>query len=273
MLPPATPEPRRRGLFLPTWLAVVVALLLVGGLGFFVGWAVTPGDNDSSRAAGAEKPSNGSTPSPTAPSSPPTTTAPGTSGLSEAGLGQDDLGQSFGLVLIPGGNRVSGEPTLDLCNGTFASESSRRARFQVAAVDAQENVALSTETVQYANGAATVQAFDELRSVAASCPSTPVTSPVGEAAVTTTFNAAPDGTWPQVSGVERLAFDFDTKDGSGQNHHSLAVYLRRGRVLMGVYFSQPDGPQTAVAGQSTVAGIVDLFAKRMAQLPDSLVND
>ena len=48
--------------------------------------------------------------------------------------------------------------------------------------------------------------------------------------------------------------------------------LRRGRILMGVYFAHPDGAQPAIQGQTTVAGIVDLLAKRIAQVPASVVN-
>jgi hypothetical protein len=161
---------------------------------------------------------------------------------------------------------------LDLCNGTYASESERRTRLQVAAVDAEDNTTLSTEAVQYVDAAATEQAFAELREVAAKCPATPVPSPVGETTVTTKFNPAPDGSWPEVAGVDRQAYDFVTSSTLGQTQDSVAVYLRRGRVLMGIYFPNPDGAQSPVAGQTTIAGIVNVFANRMAQLPESVVK-
>ena len=41
---------------------------------------------------------------------------------------------------------------------------------------------------------------------------------------------------------------------------------------MGLYFPQPDSAQTAVAGQTTIAGTVNVFDERMAHLPDSVVN-
>ena len=83
---------------------------------------------------------------------------------------------------------------------------------------------------------------------------------------------APDGSWPQVATVDRVAFDFVATDASGQSHHMIAVYLRRGRALMGIYFPQPDGPQAPVDGQTTIAGIVNVFATRMANLAASAVN-
>ena len=63
-----------------------------------------------------------------------------------------------------------------------------------------------------------------------------------------------------------------TADALPPTAHSVAVYLRRGRVLMGLYFPQPDGPQAAVAGRSTIPGIVALFEARLAQLPASVVS-
>jgi hypothetical protein len=185
---------------------------------------------------------------------------------------QTDVPSTSSVQLLRNGNQVNGQTTLDLCNGTFPSESLRAARLQVVAVDAQGNAPLSTEAVLYSNTAATAQAFSELTSVAAKCPATPVVSPVGEPTVTTKFDPAPDAAWPQTATVDRLAFSFTATDQSGASQQSVAVYLRRGRVLMGIYFPQPNGTQPAVAGQTTLAGIVNVFATRIAQLPDSAVN-
>jgi hypothetical protein len=256
----------------PRWFAVLVALLLVGGLGFAIGYAVTPSSDDSTDTASPQPPTGGNAPGGGS-NAPATPASPTDRALAEAGLRQEDLGRGLSLTLIPGGNSPAGGPTLDLCNGKFPSESERRARVQVAAVDDQGDASLSTEAVQYTNAAATEQAFKELQSVAASCPNTPVRSPDGEEPVTTHFRAAPDGSWAHVDGVDRLAYDFDTTSASGDRQQSIAVYLRRGRVLMGIYFPKPDGTQTAVTGQSTVEGIVKLLEQRVADLPDSLVQD
>ena len=88
----------------------------------------------------------------------------------------------------------------------------------------------------------------------------------------TTFNPAPDAAWPQTPTVDRLAYDFTTTDDQGQTQHSVAVYLRRGSFLMGVYFPTPTGTQVAVDGQTTIPGIVTVFANRLAKLPPSAVN-
>jgi hypothetical protein len=180
--------------------------------------------------------------------------------------------------LIPQGNEVTGQTTLDLCNGTYPSEALRSARLQVVAVDSQDNTVISTEAVEYQSAAATAQAFSELRSVAASCPNAPVTSPVGEPTVTTRFNPAPDGAWPQTAGVDRLAYDVVTTDQTGTSTtHSVAVYLRRGKFLLGVYIPQSSVTQTGpiatpIAGQTSLQGIVGVFESRLAALPASVVG-
>ena len=130
---------------------------------------------------------------------------------------------------------------------------------------------LSTEAVLYGDSAATTQAFSELRSVATECPSTPVPGPTG-ASTTTTFNPAPDSGWPETPTVNRLAFDVTIAEPATPPRRLVAVYLQRGRALLGVYFSQPEGAQTPVEGKSTIQDIVGVFAGRLAALPTSVVG-
>jgi hypothetical protein len=176
------------------------------------------------------------------------------------------------VALLQGGDQVTGETTLDLCNGAYPSESLRSARLQVAEGDSDGTVVLSTEAVLYRSLANTTQAFAELRKAAAACPQTPVPSPTGGPTVQTTFNPQPDGAWPQTPSVERVAYDFVMADDQGQTRHSVAVYLRRGRAFLGVYFSQADGAQAPVDGKTSMPDIVAVFASRLARLPDATVN-
>ncbi len=183
---------------------------------------------------------------------------------------QSDVDSTVTVAQIRNGTAVSGAATLDLCNGRFPSESLRTARLQVAAYDDQGAVELSTEAVAYQNAAATTSAFAELTEVAARCPNSPVTSPVGEPTVTTSFSADPGSSWPRSAGVDRQAYQFTTTDAAGTSSSAIAVYLKRGRILLGVYFPRPEGQQAPVAGQSTVAGIVRVFQDRLARLPSPL---
>lgn len=203
---------------------------------------------------------------------PVVTTAPDDSVLGRLILQQTDVPAGFTVALLDHGADLS-VATLDLCNGRFASESKRAARRQVALEDGAQVVHMSSEAILYGAPSDGVQAFTELQSVAAHCPSTPVVSPVGEATATTTFRPAPDRTWPQTPTVDRLAYDFVTTDATtGVASHSMAIYLRRGRALIGLYFTQPDDPQVAVAGRTTIAGIVALFEARLANIPAEIIG-
>lgn len=271
--PDAAPPPTdRRPFWPPRGRTLVAMLVLLGFVIGIIGGALLPRHTTSTPNTNASQPA--ATPTAPGPGSPPPAVSsdPAASVLSGLVLRQADVGTTETVAPIDGGTQVAGGATLDLCNGTFPSESLRTARLQVAAADAQGTEVLSTEAVLYSTPAEGAQALPELKSAAASCPASPVVSPVGEPTLQTQFNAAPDGSWPQVATVDRVAFDFVATDASGQSHHMIAVYLRRGRALMGIYFPQPDGPQAPVDGQTTLAGIVNVFATRMANLASSAVN-
>jgi hypothetical protein len=184
-----------------------------------------------------------------------------------------DTTSALSVHLLPGGDQVNGQPTLDLCNQTFASESSRVQRLQDVAIDSSGAAVLSTEAVRYRSAAATRQAFSELRRARASCPNAPVTNKTDGTETTTTFHAAPDSGWPQVHSVQRQAFSLTTVDSSGASTDSIAVYLRRGRVLLGVYFPAVKGEQPVIDGSTTPSDIVTGFATRIEKLPASFVAD
>ena len=271
--PPASSPPPGRGPIVGLVTAMIVVSLVVGfGTATLV---LDARDKGSSPLTIAPNPSPTS---PTLPPSGPTTTAPSRppdpneNVLGDLILRQTDVPATYVVQLLDQGTDLS-VPTLDLCNGTFPSEANRTARRQVALSDTQGLLHMSTEAVLYQRAAQGVQAFAELQSVAAHCPSTPVTSPVGEGVATTKINRAPDTTWPKVPSVDRLAYDFSEVDPTtGDRSHSVAVYLRRGRALVGVYFPQPTGAQTAVEGRTTMAGIVAVFEARLAAAPAAAIG-
>jgi hypothetical protein len=131
---------------------------------------------------------------------------------------------------------------------------------------------MGTEAVLYRDSGGTTQAFAELRAEVAACPATAVPGPVGQPAVITKFGARPDADWPQTPSVNRQAYDLTIDDGTGQPSHTVVVYLQRGRALLGVYFYQAGATQLPVEGQTTIEGIVGVFAGRLAALPTSVVG-
>ncbi len=245
-------------------LAIAAALVVVS---LIVGFAITTVVLNA-RDKGPTDLSVGPAPTTTAPKVPAAPVDPDAAVLGGLILRQSDVTAPNTVQLLQHGADTT-VATLDLCNGTFASEAQRTARRQVALLDSASALRMSTEAVLYGRASGGAQAFAELKSVVDKCPATPVVSPVGEDTAATTFRAAPDTSWPRTPTVDRLAYDFvTTSPASGASSHSVAVYLRRGRVLMGVYFAQPDGVQTAVEGRTTIQGIVAVFEARMAKISD-----
>ena len=267
----AGPVSRRRGPVVAGIVALVIVLLASAA----VGYAINSRSHSKSSVSVAPNPTvpGATTPSTAGPSSPPGRVAnpdPDQRVLNGLVVQQSDVNPVRTVLLIANGDQLN-QPTLDLCNGNFPSEALRTARLQVADVDSKRNATLSTEAVLYRDTAASSQAFAELHRVRSRCPNTPVASPVGEGTATTLFHAAPDAAWPNTPGVDRLAYSITSTQGS-QSTSSIAVYLRRGRALLGVYFPQPKGVQPIVAGQRSIEGIVGVFEARLAKLPASVVN-
>ncbi len=251
--PPAPPGRRLTGGGAAV-AALVVMMLIAGVVGFAVTKQIRSG-KDFNQAV----------------TNPPAVSDPDEAALGDLNVQQTDVTARYFVALIPNGDSVAGA-TLDLCNAVFPSERLRTARRQVAAVDRLGALALSTEAVLYRRPADAAQAFTELHTLVRTCPNRPVTSPTGGTTVTTRFGARPDRSWGQFANVERIAFDVNTTDQNGQRDHSIAVYLRRGRVLMGVYFGSAASTQPMVAGETSLQGISRVFASRIAELPASVVN-
>lgn len=194
--------------------------------------------------------------------------------LQQVGLLPEEVQSAFAVTTISGGDLVEGQITLDLCAATFPSEALRRARRQVEVVDDSGNgLGLSTEAVLYKDGAATEQGFQELRRAKSTCPATFVQSETeGVPPLKYTFDPPPDGSWTDVPGVTRLAFAFTLTDMQDQTAQAVVVFLRRGRLLVGVYaFGEAVGIVLSpdVGG---VEGLVERVARRMAAVPSSVVS-
>jgi hypothetical protein len=89
--------------------------------------------------------------------------------LAKYGFNQSDFSQEWTVLPMPGGTTTD-DPTLDLCNGKFASESDRLERRQVVVSKPKSPYAfLSSEVVRYSSVAAAQAAHKELVNVLAQC--------------------------------------------------------------------------------------------------------
>ncbi len=186
--------------------------------------------------------------------------------LASVGLGSSDVGLGYSAQLIEGGDQLT-DPTLDFCGLHFASEARREARRQVAAVDSSGDQELDTESVLYRDQASAAEAMGEVRGVSSRCPSTPVEGPQpGDPQVVWHVAPWPQSGWSLDPGIDRVALDVTISVPGEPGADQLAVFLRRGRLVMGVYLAA-EGPDVPVDGQETVAGMLAVFERRMAALP------
>jgi hypothetical protein len=192
--------------------------------------------------------------------------------LATVGLGPSDVGPGYEVSLLDEGDQLT-QPTLDFCGLRFASEADREARRQVAATDSTGLADLSTEAVLYRDQAGAAQAMGELRGMRGRCPSGPVQSPaIGEPSLVWRVRDASTDGWSSPGAMDRVALDVTVGRPGDDPIHQVVVYLRRGRLLLGVYFGSADGPQVEVRGISTISGTIDLFQQRVAALPAADVS-
>ncbi len=143
------------------------------------------------------------------------------------------VGSGYKLAAFPGGTSFIGETTLDLCAGTYPSETLRTGRLQVSYSHPANTVAVSNEVVTYVPGGAQL-ALAEVTDVARSCARKPVTTTAN--GVTTTFKTMPltDKQLPPGAVVVKLEIHAH----AGKKHANetgIAIYQVKGDTLSGVY--------------------------------------
>ena len=187
--------------------------------------------------------------------------------LARVGVGPHDLGPGLTAELLDQGDQLS-QPTLDLCGLHYASESRRQARRQVAVSGSSGDPILSTEAVLYRNQAGAAEAMGEARGAAPRCPSGLVSSPDPSVPPLRWQIHAQGGLGgPPPAGIDRLGLSVTTSAPDVPAQQETLVFLRRGRLLLGLYFLVPDGPQAQVDGGDTIASTVSVFEQRVAALP------
>ena len=174
--------------------------------------------------------------------------------LARVGVGAGDLGPGYTARLIDQGDQLS-QPTLDLCSQHFASEARRQARHQVAVTDSTGDPVMSTEAVLYRDQAGAAEAMAEMRGAASSCPKP--------------WRIRTEGDLGPVrpSGMDRVALSVEATAAGQPLERAVVVLLRRGRLLVGLYFLQPDGPQAQIDGTHSIPGTVAVFEQRVAAIP------
>ena len=89
--------------------------------------------------------------------------------VADLALRASEVGPGYRAQVIPGGRKVKGQVTLDLCGFRYPSDALRTSRIQMLYLHPRDPLALSNEVVRYrGNGAR--QAIGELEWAATHCP-------------------------------------------------------------------------------------------------------
>ncbi|HEY4348463.1 MAG TPA: hypothetical protein VGM80_12815 [Gaiellaceae bacterium] len=148
-------------------------------------------------------------------------------------LSTSQLGAGYKSSLIPEGNSFIGEATLDLCAGTYPSESLRTGRLQLRYVHAGKAIRVSNEVVTYTKGGAQ-EALREVRGVAASCARKPVVLEQGQ--LKNVLSVVPIKDAKLLPGS--VAVRITVKETNGSKHATttgVAIYQVKNDTLSGVY--------------------------------------
>ena len=216
--PTVPPPPRRRGLLIPKWFAMLVVLLLVGGLGFAIGWFATPDDSGTAQQRGEPGDRAGSRHAHQA----PTTTA-------TAHLDRPVCRRAPQPRSAPRRPRSFGHVGLDPAR----QQRERRAHARISATrpipasrsarPASRSPASTTRATSHSAPSPSCTRTRRRPSKRSPNSKRPPRNararrcrvPSASPTTTTKFNSAPDGSWADVDGVDRLAFDFVTTDSEG----------------------------------------------------------
>jgi hypothetical protein len=174
--------------------------------------------------------------------------AAATPALKQLVLKPSQVGAGYRLRNIPGGNRVSGQVTLDLCGFNFPTEQYRVARLQVAYVRSGAT-GLSNEVVLYPRPTIAAAALSELRYAQMHCPAGPVASRVkGVPPMTYRLTEFHDRRLLPTS-LALLMHVTTNVNGKRQSRDVVAIYQVRGALLSAIY---TDG-SGSVAAQERLA--------------------
>jgi hypothetical protein len=167
--------------------------------------------------------------------------------------------------LIPEGDKVSGQVTLDGCGYAFTSESKRVARRQYELVDtAGHSTGIGNEVVAYDNAPDATLALNQWRAALAKCPNTPQHSSVA---------GTPDLTYAVLSRTaDSSALPVKTNETcvlrvSGQGHtvYLYAIYQQHGRFLDGAYVIRAGSP--TIADKAVGTRLATFTGGRLSALP------
>jgi len=181
----------------------------------------------------------------------------------------NDIGKNVSIDFVDHGQEVAGQTSLDLCGGSFPSETRRQARYQVAAYSSTGTfIGISSEAVLYENPAEVTAALKELRVAQAACKAGKVANRNPEGKVT----YYPKNPSPLVGlakkstlmpSSQRLVDETDIKLPDGSTHRIVAIYQVSGRFLTALYLSGTDDSDLSTQTYKSTLKVGEKIARRL----------
>lgn len=185
------------------------------------------------------------------------------SAIASIGLQSSDVASQLVVKDVPDGTSL-GIPTLDFCEGKFASEALRVSRLQRGAYDASGIYSgLSTEVVVYKDAAAAQQALREVTTARVGCPVGKTVKTYDGHTLVFAFHPAPGpSNTPLVPANQRLVIHTTMKvDGSPET--TFIVYQIDGRVLAALYAMDSTGKPFTQTTLDAFYGLAGDIARRL----------
>jgi hypothetical protein len=154
--------------------------------------------------------------------------------LAQLALSASQVGPGYRAWVIPGGRKVEGQVTLDLCGFRYLSDELRAARLQLAYDHPRSALALSNEVVRY-RGRGAELAYGELAYAATRCPRNPTRSPVRGVGLLSWRLTRIDDPRLLPRSLAFVARVSGTRDGKRFVRSGLFVYQIHGDLLSAVY--------------------------------------
>ncbi len=201
------------------------------------------------------------------PTNSPTTRPTADSLVTRAALTARDLPAGTTVTLLPGGDEVSGQVTMDNCGYDFTMEAHRVARRQTNILTPSAP-RMSNEVVAYDSSAHAIQALNQLRVSVRNCkPGTIADSGVADVPALRYDTAKLLGAGGLPNGDSAVISEQVTAVGSDQTVFFLQIWQRRGTVLSAVYLIG----QTALSSdaQTSVRQLARITGLKLAKLPSS----
>jgi len=176
-----------------------------------------------------------------------------------------DLPKGAEVELVPEGDVVEGQPTLDECGHDFVSEADRVARMQVSITYPEDAGRYSHEVVAYGTNEQALAALREWRAAVRDCPEDRFVEPdePGFPAVRTELlELHPMSVLPvRDNSVARQVVTTER----GESAYVAAIYQRYGRVLSASYLLTSAAPSRKQVGRLTEQAVT--AGERLLTLP------